>query len=444
MITELKPIMTKSQQNWSRDGITKDHLYEIDYQRKQINDIEKRLEIFSSPIMQLKMSTYPRNKLNLNCQLLSNIYQKTNQFSSIYPGKIITTQCTCGENFQYENDKIDVNTEIEELNQIIFSTKQTQTDPIFEPNYNTDDDQDEYFSLHDETSDISNRIATEYCLSTNYISQGTILTQNEVDRIASDGEHILYFSDTSKSLCYVTNISSDRKTIGISTTKEITCRWPYHPILDLVYSSFSSQFICATKTGIYTCKINSDNDEPTIDTQIQLTQHWSYVRLSTDKDFLWIWTDTPRMSQLHIYSPITFDCIKTFNLKDYPRFSDNSTSFCIHSNLIATVFQYKQTVNSMTYKKNFHVTLCDNTTLHEICTIRLGECDIDHEIRSNNYGKFFITNGRRKLWIIDQYGKKEYVKLHRTGRALTIHQTNQILIANGTQQLQCIELLQST
>ncbi|CAF4532383.1 unnamed protein product, partial [Rotaria magnacalcarata] len=30
----------------------------------------------------------------------------------------------------------------------------------------------------------------------------------------------------------------------------------------------------------------------------------------------------------------------------------------------------------------------------------------------------------------------------RTGRALTVHGTNQILIANGTKQLQRIELLQ--
>jgi hypothetical protein len=87
------------------------------------------------------------------------------------------------------------------------------------------------------------------------------------------------------------------------------------------------------------------------------------------------------------------------------------------------------------------VTLCDSTDLHELYTIRLGECDVDHEIRANNDGNFFITNGKRKLWIIDQNGQKEYVKLSRTGRALTIHKQNQILIANGTQQLQRIEQL---
>ena len=174
---------------------------------------------------------------------------------------------------------------------------------------------------------------------------------------------------------------------------------------------------------------------------MQLTQHWSYVRLSADKNVLWLWTDTPRLSQLHVYSPKTFDCLKSFNLNDYPRFVDNSTSFCIQSNLLATVFQYKQTTKSITSRKYFHVTLCDSTDLHELCTIHLGECDIDHEIRANNDGKFFITNGKKKLWIVDQNGKREFVKLDYTGRALTIHQKNQILIANGTQQLQRIEQL---
>jgi hypothetical protein len=441
MITNLKPLITKSQQNCSHNDLTKNLMYELEIQRKQINEIENHLELFSSPIMQLKMSTFPRNKFDLNCQLLLNSYQSIKKFSSSYPGKIITTQCTCDQYNEYISEKIDVDTEVEELNQIVYSTKQIQTDPIIEFIHNTDDDEDEYFSLKDETSELSTRINnTEYCLSRNYIVQGTILTQNEVDRIASDGEHLLYFSDTSKSLCYVTNISSDGQGNGISMTKEITSRWPHYPILDLVYSPVSSQFICATKTGVYTCTIDLNNDHSTIDIQMKLTQNWSYVRLSADKNFLWLWTDTPRSSQLNIYSPKTFDCIKSFKLNDYPRFSDNTTSFCTYTNLLATVFQYKQTTNTNTYKKNFHVTLCDSTDLHELCTIRLGECDIDHEIRVNNNGKFFITNGKRKLWIIDRYGKKEYVKLSHTGRALTIHKTNQVLIANGTQQLQCVEL----
>ncbi len=94
--------------------------------------------------------------------------------------------------------------------------------------HNTDDNESEYFSLQDDISELSNRINIEYCLSKHYISQGIILTQNKVDRIASDGEHLLYFSDVSKSLCYVINISPDKQTNGISRTKEITCRWPHY------------------------------------------------------------------------------------------------------------------------------------------------------------------------------------------------------------------------
>ena len=305
--------------------------------------------------------------------------------------------------------------------------------------YDVDDD-DDYF-LQDETDQINKRVNTENCLSTRYVQQGTILTQNEVDRIASDGEHLLYFSETSRSLCYITTISSTKQANGTSMTKEISCRWPHHSILDLIYSPGSSQFVCATKTGVYTCTIANST---TIDIQMQLTQNWSYVRLAADKNFIWLWTDTPRSNQLRTYSPKTFDCIKIMNLNDYPRFTDNSTSFCVHTNILATLFQFKQTPNLVTQRKIFHLTLSNSTELKELCTIRLGECDIDHEIRGNNQGLFFITNGKKKLWIVDQSGKKEYVKLYRTGRALTAHQRSSIIIANGTQQLQCVELIQNS
>ena len=222
---------------------------------------------------------------------------------------------------------------------------------------------------------------------------------------------------------------------GTSITKEISCPWPHHSILDLVYSPGSSQFVCATKTGVYTCTITKS----AINIQIQLTQNWSYVRLSADNNYIWLWTDAPQINQLRIYLPKTFDCIKVFNLNDYPRFLDNSTSFCIHSNILATLFQFKHVPTKSSNQKIFHLTMCDSNDLHELCTIRLGECDIDHEIRVSHNGLFFVTNGRKKLWIVDSNGRKEYVKLYRTGRALAIHNRNLVIIANGTQQLQCVE-----
>lgn len=419
-------------------------IQDMEIQRKQINDLEKHLQIFTAPIMQIQMSTLPRNKFDLHCQLLSTNVQKIQRFSPSYPGKLISTKCTCHPQTEHESEKIDVDTEVEEFNPIASSSKETQTDSKVKSIANTDDDDDdddeEYFSFKDDLNELSPRTDADHLLSIDYLSQGTIRTQYEVDRIASDGEHLFYFSDTSRTLCYIMNTLSDKYDHGISSTKEITCRWPHHPILDLVYSPISKQFICATKTGIYTCTVHCHDGMSSIDIQMQLTQHWSYVRLATNGEYLWLWTDTPRLSQLAIYSPKTFDCIKSFKLTDYPRFSDNSTSFYIEKNILATVFQYKQTTTGPT-KKYFHVILSDSTDLHEICTIRLGECDIDHEIRANENGQFFLTNGRRKLWILDRLGKKEYVKLHRTGRALTLYQNNQIIIANGTRELECVELL---
>ena len=383
---------------------------------------EQKLDFLTSPKMQLKMSTFPRHKLDLHCHLLVN---STDGFSASYGGKVISTRCSSGQLTGVDNEKIDVETVVDELNRHTFTDKQTQT----------------YDTAVSHTDGVpSSGENVEPSVSTRYVSQGVILTRYEVDRIASDGEHLLYFSHTSRALCYVTRILPTGKANDISITKEVTSRWPHGPILDLIYSPAASQFVCATKTGIYTCTIDSHSDDCTIDIQMQWSHVCSYARLSTDDTYLWIWTDTSQSSQLRVYSPRTFNCLRTFDLKQHPRFADNSTSFCIHKDLVATVFQYKQESKSRERRKYFRVNLSNSTDLRDLGTISLGECDIDHEIRANDRGLFFLTTGQRTLWIVQSNGHREYVTLPYVGRALTVHRTDQILIANGTEKVQCVQL----
>ncbi|CAF1167759.1 unnamed protein product, partial [Didymodactylos carnosus] len=294
------------------------------------------------------------------------------------------------------------------------------------------DDDDDFYSIYDE-GELNNKISNEHFSSSKY-EQSTIVTQNEVDRIASDGCNFLYFSDTCKSLCYVYELVRT----STMTTKEITIHWRHKPLLDLIWCDMRKQYLCATKQGIYSCECIT-NDHNTIDVNEELTQNWSYVRLSAIDDTLVVWSDTTRSSELNFYNSRTFEHTKSFNLQDYSRFRDNSTSFCVYKNSIATLFQFKQHYNQSS-KKVFHITLCD-MNLTEKCTLLLGECDIDHEIRAETTsGTLFITNGKKKLWIVSDNGtKKEYVRLQRIGRALAPLK-DKVLIANGTQELQCITL----
>ncbi|CAF4802724.1 unnamed protein product, partial [Rotaria magnacalcarata] len=81
--------------------------------------------------------------------------------------------CLCSLQNGYENEKFDVNTEVEELQQTVYSTKEMQTDAISElartkckdytdDNVGDDDydkndikDEDEYFSLKDEICELT-------------------------------------------------------------------------------------------------------------------------------------------------------------------------------------------------------------------------------------------------------------------------------------------------
>lgn len=421
----LQPVMMKSQQQWAQNGISKTAMDELDEYRHAINEMENRLEKFSTPSMRIKMSTYPREKIELYCQATPVSLLLAKKFSKESPGKAVTTNCT------YRQGHINFETDVEELQQKQFATRQVQTQ-VFQD----DDDSDREDQI--DTDVITENQAP--LISTRHECSKRILAQNEVDRITSDGENLFYYSETSKSLCYVTKIYSSQQADGVSFTQEISCRWPNTAVLDLIYSPSSSEFVCATKTGVYSCTVNKNLSK--IDYKLQLTQASSYVRLAVDKNYIWLWSDTPRASLLRTYSPRTYTCIKIFNLKDYPRFLDNSTSFCVHSNIIATLFQFSSLANPKELDKYFHLNFCDTVSLNELCTIRLGPCKIDHEIRVGYDGLFYITNGKRKLWVVDRNGKKEYVKLSSIGRALTVHKDNQIIIANGTQQLQCVELSQ--
>ena len=383
----------------------------------------------TSPTMQLKMSTLPRHKLDLHCHLLVD---STDRFSAGHGGKVISTRCSSGPLIGVDNEKIDVETVVDELNRHTFTDKHTQTDAAVSHTHG------HARSIHDGVPNSGENV--EPSVSSRYVSQGVILTRHEVDRIASDGEHLLYFSHTCRSLCYVTKILPTGKVNDIFITTEVISRWPHQAILDLVYSPAASQFVCATKTGIYTCTMDSHSDDCTIDIQMQWSHVCSYARLSTDDSYLWIWTDASQSSQLRVYSPRTFNCLRTFDLKQHVRFADNSTSFCIHRDLVATVFQYKQEPTSRERRKHFRLTLSNSADLRDLSTITLGECDIDHEIRVNDRGLFFLTTGQRTLWIVQSNGHREYVTLPYTGRALTVHRTDQILIANGTEKVQCVQL----
>ena len=193
MMTNIQSLVVKIQQNWNREGISKSFVLESEIQKQQLADIEHRLDLFSSPEMQIKMSTYPRNKLNLHCRPLSNSFTATKMFSAHHPGKTIFTRCSYGKPTALQSENIDVETEVEELSHRVVNNQQVQTDPFLDYNYDIDDEED--FYSQEEIDQFGKRVNVENCLSKRFIQQRTILTENEVDRIASDGEHLLYYSD---------------------------------------------------------------------------------------------------------------------------------------------------------------------------------------------------------------------------------------------------------
>ncbi|CAF0947753.1 unnamed protein product [Didymodactylos carnosus] len=250
----------------------------------------------------------------------------------------------------------------------------------------------------------------------------TVPMYQNVGRIASNGEGLLYCSPILNLLCYR----------QLNQTFETHCDWTHSPIEDMIWWSNLNSYLCATLNGVYTVKY----DDGDFRVRLIIPGKWKYVRVACNHEFIWTWI----YSKLNAFYGLCqyskeLELVRTIDFKrpSIGNFIDGSLSFCVQDNVFASVCHYR--VN----KRNvFRVTLCNTSLTKEIFTAVLGQCGNTLEIRSDINGYFFIATGTKKLWIIKQNGEKWFLELANNLHALTVLDDRDILIATDTNNLQRI------
>jgi hypothetical protein len=252
-------------------------------------------------------------------------------------------------------------------------------------------------------------------------------TSDDVDRMASDGENILYttyYEDESDRIAYCRMDDDD------DDEDEYRC-WNRSRIVDMIWWGSIEKFVCATKEGVHTVVYANK--------KFKITEvihgKWSFIRVAANTThlFLWIKSNKNDFRGIEVYSN-QFESIRKIDFDNYRNepFINESIGFCVTDKLIASIYSHMQNNN-----KVLEVTFCD-MNMDKSNSITLGECNRNTEIRTNGEDRFFITTGQRSFHIVSSNGRKETIELQYNGKWIAVLDDQHIAVSNGRSDIQLV------
>lgn len=252
-------------------------------------------------------------------------------------------------------------------------------------------------------------------------------TSYTVDRMASDGENILYTTyrdDESDRIAYCCPDDDD-------DDEDDHRNWNNGRIIDMIWWNNIKKFICATKTGIYT--VEHAHRKFRINEAIH--GKWSYVRVADTPMHLYAWIQSSKTDfhGIEIYSP-QFACVGKVDFEKYrdERFVSDSLSFCVSGHLLASL--YSRMENN---RKILEVAFWNMNTKKRN-TVTLNEFNRYTEIRTNGKDRFFITTGQSSFHIISSERLIQTIELENNGRWIAILDDEQVGVSNGRRDIQLV------
>ncbi|CAF1420126.1 unnamed protein product [Adineta ricciae] len=253
-------------------------------------------------------------------------------------------------------------------------------------------------------------------------------TPHTIDRIASDGDNILYTSYFEDGYDIIEHFILDYEDDRSSIYRD----WKQSRIIDLAWWDGIEKFICVTQEGIYTVQ----RTDGTLRIMRTIKGVWSYARVATNDNTLFVWINGvhSKFNGIDVYST-NFDRLETidFNNNSIGYFTGKSSSFCATNNTIVSLCKRTQRNRDV-----FQATFCD-LRMNRSHYVLLGKCNNGIEIRSDSEGRFFITTGLNRLHIISPTGQKRTIKLRSNGESIAILNNRRVAIGNGSRDMQIIE-----
>ncbi|CAF1269732.1 unnamed protein product [Didymodactylos carnosus] len=305
----------------------------------------------------------------------------------------------------------------ENCNPSIDATSNIRTEGAAHVNRNDSDDDEDESSSH-------SSFTSQTCNNVNFKTHTSIKTCVTVDRIASDGENILFTSKGKPDVLVYHFLNQDL----------VECKhtWPHPPVSDVIWCEKIKQYLCAALNGIYSVTYTNKFKIEQV-----VNGNWAFVRISCNHDHIWIWMNTNigNFNGINLYS-YSFQHMKTidFNNRRIGRFVDNCESFCVHNQVFASLCVRK----SKNSREVFYVTFCD-LNMKKIRSIPLGEYAANTEIRSDVNGRFFVSTGMKKLWVVKVSGEKQFVKLQNNSCTIAILNEKELVVGTDKNMIEYLK-----
>ncbi|CAF1635755.1 unnamed protein product [Rotaria magnacalcarata] len=409
----------------------------IETQKTIISDIEEAKQNAQSSILKIdsdlsvlgieihglaKQNIAQTTKTTNLLTKLKSIAQSINTYKAIRTENLLKTKPEFSIKFDYAmaiTEAASFETIAKETKQVpstIVKESFSRTRPLSIPQHTTiqknlADDMEEYDDLSD-TDD------------NNDAECGFIETTYNINRMASDGENIMYsvyYDDQPDRIAYYARMNDN----------DSYRDWHQSRIEDMIWWGAISKFICATKDAIYTVAY--------INTRFKILavirEKWLYCRVAANTNSLFTWSDSDEddFSGIQVYST-EFQCISTINFNSLHLgvFTNQSVSFCITDNFIASLCTRMRNNH-----KVFQVTFCD-LEMNKLYSLPLGRYNDDVEIRTDGEDQFFITTGHRKFYILHYGGKKQTVNLEKDGECIAVLHNRRIAISKNHDGMEVI------
>jgi hypothetical protein len=248
-----------------------------------------------------------------------------------------------------------------------------------------------------------------------------IPTSYKIDRMASDGENVLYTS-------YYDGEEPDLLAYclmdGISNSPGRYRDWKQSRIEDMIWWDNIKKFVCASNDAIYTV----DYVHGIFKIVCIIRDSWSHTRLAanTNNIFFNYITNSDKINQLLVYTP-NFQVVKVMDLST-ARYLSTSASFCVTDQFLASICTRKQN-NRQVFQVNI-------LNMKELKCVHLGVCNDSIEIRSDGKELFFISTDRQKLHIVSSNGIKNTISLKHNGGCIAVLDNRRIAISKERPEME--------
>lgn len=252
-----------------------------------------------------------------------------------------------------------------------------------------------------------------------------VKTFYDVDRMASDGENILYTSHYENKSDLITYSVVNNENEEIFSSRE----WKQSRIEDMIWWNGILKFVCATEDAVHTVEYTQGSLKFTRVVRASFPK----IRVAGNSDTLYVhYAEAGELTNKMVLYGTDFQFLRMIDLSHQQHLS-TSSSFCVTDTMLAMICTRMQHTR-LVFQVNFF-----DLSFNKLKWFPLGPCTDSIEIRTDGMEGFFITTGRRKLYLVNFDGVHDALEMHEAGSRIAVLDGESLAISNGQSGMQLVD-----